>query len=148
MVPAGFSEVIAVASTPALTGTSDTRQVAAITADTASFFTTDGAGVAISAPGEDQENVQFPFINSVGILSTALGGGTIRLSGTSMAAPHATGVVALLLQSNPTLAPADVKTRIMKGDRENIAPLNSPASSYTFDGVREGILFAPTVLAN
>jgi subtilisin len=152
-VPAGFPEVIAVASTTAKAGTSSQRRYAPIQADTASYFTTDGKfdpltgiGVAISAPGEDQENIAFPYINSVGILSTALGGGTTRLSGTSMAAPHAAGVVALLLEKAPALTPVEVKTRIMSGDRELVAPLNSPTSSYSFDGEREGILSAPIVL--
>jgi subtilisin len=146
-VPAGFPEVIAVASTTAKSGTSNNRRYAPIQADTASYFTTDGANVTISAPGEEQENISFPYINSVGILSTALGGGTTRMSGTSMAAPHAAGVVALLLEKAPLLTPADVKARLMIGDKEGAAPLNSPTSSYTFDGVREGILSVPLALA-
>jgi subtilisin family serine protease len=157
MVPAGFPEVIAVGSTTAKTGTSSNRRIAAIAADTASFFTTDGKydlatdiGVAISAPGEEQENVKGGFINSLGILSTALGGGTTRMSGTSMAAPHAAGVVALFLEKCALLTPtpAEVKERIMSGDREGTAPLNSPTGSYTFDWEREGILNAPIVLGN
>jgi subtilisin len=155
MVPAGFPEVIAVASTTAKTGTTNIKRIGAIAADTASFFTTDGkydgatdVGVTISAPGEEQENIQYPYINSLGILSTALGGGTTRMSGTSMASPHVAGVVALLLEKEPTLDPTDVKIRIMSGDRVGTAPLNSPTSSYTYDGECEGILYAPTVLGN
>jgi subtilisin family serine protease len=154
-VPAGFPEVIAVSSTTAKKGTSNHKRYAAIPADTASYFTTDGKydpvtgiGVAIAAPGADQENINFPYITSVGILSTALGGGTTRMSGTSMAAPHAAGVVALLLQKTPALMPAEIKVLIMFGDKEGSAPLNSPTSSYTFDGEREGVLSAPIVLGN
>jgi subtilisin family serine protease len=75
-----------------------------------------------------------------------MGGGYVEMSGTSMAAPHAAGVVALLLQKSPTLSPVQVKAKIMSGEKEGAAPLDSPTSSYTFDREREGILFAPIVL--
>jgi len=44
----------------------------------------------------------------VDVRSCAPGGGFRRLSGTSMAAPHVAGVVALLLQRDASLAPRDV----------------------------------------
>ena len=99
--------------------------------------------MAVSAPGEDKEDVSRGcFISSVGILSTHLGGGTTRMSGTSMASPHVAGIVARYYQAGFTaidirgLLPSDV-------DRAGTAPLDSPTSSYSFDGEREGIAQAP-----
>jgi len=147
-VPAGFPEVIAVASTTAKDGTKN-RFGYGIGGDTASYFTSDGAEVPISAPGEDQENVSNGyFISSVGILSTKLGGGTTRMSGTSMASPHVAGVAALLYQKNAGLLPNNVRSKLAAG-ASNIAsaPKASPTSCYSFDGTYEGVLSAPGALA-
>lgn len=154
MVPATYPEVMAVASTTALDGANKCLFYSGfIATDTASYFTTDGAfntttgiGVTISAPGEDKENItRGCMAQSVGILSLKLGGGTTRMSGTSMAAPHVAGVVALMEEANglvnldPELARGMIRTTAF---RIGVAPLNSPTSGYSFDGEREGIVSA------
>jgi subtilisin len=146
MIPAAYAEVITVASTTAVTGTNACRGLASpIGADTASFFTTDGPTVTVSAPGEEAENVSRGcFISSVGILSSKLGGGTTRMSGTSMAAPHVTGIVARYFQQNPLSNVALARQYVQDGAAgKGVAPRNSPTTSYTFDGVREGVAQAP-----
>jgi len=157
MVPAGFAEVIAVASSTAKNGTGNSTY-GYIPQDAASFFTTDGAGVTISAPGEDQEDIvtsrRGTSVSSVGILSTRLRGGTTRMSGTSMAAPHVAGVVALLCEQDSSLSPGEAKSKVAAGVLAGTAPLDCKTtkgytvSGYTFDGVREGIVNAPSALAH
>ena len=159
-VPAGYPETLAIASTTATDGSKKGCKsfTGIIESDTASNFTTDGkfdelsgVGVTISAPGEDAENIKNCSINSVGILSTRVGGGTARLSGTSMAAPHVAGVVALMrkksLYKGVTLAPEDVRTKIQtSADLIDEALLDSPTNGYTLDNEREGVVWAPTTL--
>jgi subtilisin len=155
-VPATYPEVTAVASTTATSGASACRaHPGAVATDTASYFTTDGAfdtltgiGVSVSAPGEDHEDIaKNCFLKSVGIQSTRLGGGTVRMSGTSMSAPHVTGVVALMAEQS-ALTPDDARRRLRLGaGGVDTAPLDSPASGYTFDGEREGVLSAPGALS-
>jgi hypothetical protein len=122
-----------------------------IASDTASYFTSDGLGVVVSAPGEDREDVSRGcLIKSVGILSTRLGGGTTRMSGTSMAAPHVAGIAARHYQQDPGYTPADIR-QFLEHDADNVgtAPLNSPTSSYSPDGERgrnrSSALTLPTV---
>lgn len=159
-VPALYPWAMAVASTTATPGTNQTRLGGlTIGADTASYFTTDGAyhetpdgwmGVTISAPGEDRENInKAGFLVSSGILSTRLGGGTTRMSGTSMASPHVAGVVALLweaweMNAAVPLDPEQARSIIRStADASLTVPYDSPVSAYTFDGEREGVVSAP-----
>jgi len=146
-IPAGYGEVQAIASTTAKAGTSSCRShPLPVGADTASYFTTDGMGVAISAPGEDQEDItKSCFLSSVGTLSLKLGGGTTRMSGTSMAAPHVSGIAAVILAKTPSLSGAASIRQAIHNIAALIgqAPYDSPTVSYTFDNVREGIAQLP-----
>ena len=64
-------------------------------------FSNFGSSVDVTAPG-------------VGITSTIPGGGFATWSGTSMAAPLASGVAALLRSADPALAPRDVARRLIR----------------------------------
>jgi subtilisin family serine protease len=168
-VPAGYSEVIAVASTTAQNGVNGYDEFfpacvgeTSIKKDTASYFSTDGRftggiGVTVSAPGEEQEDIfSFSgacFVESIGILSTLLDGGTIGLFGTSMSSPHVAGVVALMWQKEMSagriLTPEFARTQIRNSvDRIGTAPLDSPTEEYTFDGEREGVIWAPAAVGD
>lgn len=73
----------------------------------------------------------------VAVLSTVPGGAYALASGTSMATPHVTGVVALLLANDSSLTAAEVKTAILAGV--------DPASSLNGKTVTEGRLNAAKV---
>ena len=153
-VPAKFTAVMAIASTTAEDGAKNKcrRDQVQILADTASYFTTDGGSVAVSAPGERREDVMKGCsVAADGILSLAPGGGTARMFGTSMAAPHVAGVVALMWDqaddSGGSLSPGQARIKIVgSAIRQGQAPLNSPTGSYSYDGSREGIVSAPGAL--
>jgi len=144
-IPAAYPEVISVASTTASDGGNQCKNFSGyIAADTASSFTTDGAAITISAPGGQKENItRNCLVSHVGIVSLKIGGGTAQKSGTSMAAPHVTGVAALMYQSGLFADPLSIRSAIQTfASGIATTPFDSPASSYSFDGVREGVLSA------
>ncbi|MFE0701043.1 S8 family peptidase [Streptomyces sp. NPDC058872] len=63
--------------------------------DEETSFSNYGPCVEIYAPGQD-------------VVSARIGGGSVAHSGTSMAAPHVTGVAALYKAEHPTASPAEV----------------------------------------
>jgi subtilisin family serine protease len=82
-----------------------------------SSYSNFGEGVTLSAPGGD-------FGNMPGVLSTLNGGGSqasvpsyATYSGTSMAAPHVAGVVALMLARDPSLTPGQILNRLRTSSR-------------------------------
>jgi thermitase len=83
--PAGYPEVVSVAAT-------DHR-------DARASFSNTNADVEVAAPGVD-------------ILSTIPGGQYLRLSGTSMATPHASGATAVLWQLFPGDTAAGIRARL------------------------------------
>ncbi len=93
--------------------------------DTMAYFSNYGSCVDIFAPGVD-------------ILS-AYGTGdsdTAVLSGTSMAAPHVTGAVALYLQEYPSATPAQVASALINNSTKNVViyPNGSPNRMlYTYN---------------
>jgi len=79
---------------------------------------------AIGTGASDRSDTRAPFSNTgrcvdlfapgVDITSARRGGGSIALSGTSMASPHAAGVAALCLQRNPGSGPAQVERCVVE----------------------------------
>ncbi|MFJ9033083.1 S8 family peptidase [Streptomyces sp. NPDC102274] len=80
-----------------------------------------GGEVNIAAPGVD-------------VFSAAPDGTYQTMSGTSMATPHAAGVIALLAQAHPDASAADLSARLLAG----AYPLSQPATD-----IGSGLLQAP-----
>ena len=118
--PAMFPEVITVSALSDSNGTQDN-------ADTWASFSNFGSEVDIIAPG-------------VNILSTAIGGGTSSLSGTSFSSPYVAGTVALYIAKNGR--PANGNAQLLSSLISTISKTHSPLSGEPTDGYTEPSCYA------
>ncbi len=77
--------------------------------------------------GDNKPDVVAP---GAGIESAMPGGGMIRQTGTSMAAPHVAGVAALILSAAPDLRPAEVRAVITRTARTLSTSAPNPKSGW------------------
>lgn len=110
LVSAGFTVVAAAGNSNVDACTQSPGRAAGLvtvaasdTADAKASFSNTGTCVALWAPGTN--------IASAGIASSTA---VVGMSGTSMAAPHAAGVAALLLQAQPAATAAQVRARLLQ----------------------------------
>lgn len=87
-------------------GAADDRNTANQADDTLAKFSSGGP----TADGRLKPDLVAPGVN---IRSLSLGPTTAELDGTSMATPHVAGAIAVLLEKEPSLTPAEVKARLL-----------------------------------
>ena len=113
-VPAMYPEVVTVSAVSDSNGVQDS-------ADTWAYFSSYGAQVDIIAPG-------------VNILSTAIGGGTSSLSGTSFSSPHVAGTLGLYVARNgrPLTGDAQLLGSVISAISKSRSPLpGEPSDGFT-----------------
>ena len=102
--------------------------------DEVASFSNTGACTDIFAPGK--------MINSVGFGCDTC---TKVMSGTSMACPHVTGYVALLLELQPTLKPSQVLENIVAKSTKDAIRLNYVSNKDTAARTPNRLLYVPSL---
>ncbi|MEU3607367.1 S8 family serine peptidase [Streptomyces sp. NPDC035033] len=101
-----------------------------------------GLGVVdVAAPGGDRTEFQTPDAPAVNgrVWSTSVNGGYAYKAGTSMAAPHASGVLALLKSAHPKASPAALKALLYaQADERSCTDPYDIDGNGTVDAVCEG----------
>jgi serine protease AprX len=100
-----------------------------------------------TSDGRVKPDIVFPGVNTAAAqasgtaLGTVVAPGYIQISGTSMATPHATGSVALLLQAKPALTPNQAKWVLMSTALQLGENPNSQGSgrANVFDAYRKAV---------
>ena len=118
IVAAGNENVDAVNSRPANCNNVVTVAATNRSGDKASYSNF-GSRVKIAAPGGDIGNGIVSTLNNGTTTPIASPGGDIYVSymGTSMAAPHVSGVASLMLSVNPSLTPAQISQKLQRSAR-------------------------------
>jgi subtilisin family serine protease len=79
----------------------------------------------------------------VGIRSTSRTGGYVLMSGTSMAAPHVAGAVAILRQFNPQATPDEIKRALMNSAQDLGQPGEDNDYGWGMIDIRRALDFMP-----
>jgi subtilisin family serine protease len=87
-----------------------------------------GSFITVAAPGGEPSIVRGQQRCRSGvndcILTLDLNGGYAERAGTSFAAPHVTGIIALMLSANPNLSPAQIRAIIVETASDFATPTN------------------------